>query len=163
MLWAPVARTMMKPDPRADLSEAFREMSDGELAERWAGGQLTELAKDVARAEFARRGIEPPPVTVPEPAADDDAPGEPIAFATVARSLMPADLQVLRARLESEGIPAFVADGEINRMNALWSIAVGGVRLMVPREYEAEARQVIAHVKAGRFALGDGEGEPPPG
>jgi hypothetical protein len=155
---------MTRPDPRADLCAAFRDMSDEELAERWAGGQLTELAMEVARAEFARRGIEPPAIALPEP-AQDEAPGGAIVFATVARSLMPTELQVLRARLESEGIPAFVADGEINRMNSLWSIAVGGARLLVPRQYEAEARQIIAHVKSGRFALreGDAEGDPPPG
>ena len=154
---------MTTPDPRLELSDAFREMSDEELAERWAAGQLTDLAMEVARAEFARRGIEPPAIDAAQPPADDDAAGEAIAFATVARSLMPAELQVLRARLESEGIPAFVADGEINRMNALWSIAVGGARLMVPREFETEARQIIALLKAGRFALRDGEAEPPPG
>jgi hypothetical protein len=141
-----------KPDGRAELSEAYRDLSDEELLERWGGGHLTEIAMEVARAEFARRGIEPPQL----PAPDDDAgpgPQETVAFVTVARSLTPTDLQILRARLEGDGIPAFVADGEINRMNSLWSIAVGGARLMVPRQFAAEARQIIAHVRAGRFTL----------
>ena len=45
------------PDPRSELCEIYREMSDEELVERWVDGNLTEVAMDVARADFSRRGI----------------------------------------------------------------------------------------------------------
>jgi hypothetical protein len=75
-----------------------------------------------------------------------------------------ADLiEALRARLEVEGIPAFAADSGINQLNPLYSIAVGGVRLMVPREKADEARRLIALIKSGRLAARDDDvnGEQP--
>jgi|SRR6266850_6812398 hypothetical protein len=144
-------------NPRADLSETYRDMSDEELLERWIDGHLTELAMEVARAEFSRRGIQPPEVAK-EPNADETADAQDsVTFVTVARSLIPWELDILRARLESDGIPSFVVDGDVNRMNSLWSIAVGGVRLLVPQHLATEAKQIISHVRSGRFALGEGD------
>ena len=144
------------PNPRADLTDTYRDMSDEELMERWLDGHLTDVAMDVARAEFSRRGIAAPEV-VPREDDDDEGPGseEAVRFVTVARSLIPSELHILRARLEGDGIPAFVVDDNITRMNSLWSVAVGGARLQVPQQRAAEAKQIIAYVKSGRFALGE--------
>ncbi len=143
-------------DPRAELSETYAAMSDDELIERWSGGTLTEIAMEVARAEFFRRGIVAPEVA---PSDDDaeSATGEAVAFVTVARSLIPTELDILRARLEADGIPSFVVDDNITRMNSLWSVALGGARLIVARQFAAEARQIIGYVRSGKFALGAGE------
>jgi hypothetical protein len=144
-------------NPRADLSETYRDMSDEELLERWIDGHLTELAMEVARAEFSRRGIQAPEVAT-EQNADDAANAEhSVTFVTVARSLIPWELDILRARLQSDGIASFVVDDNVNRMNSLWSIAVGGVRLLVPQQLATEAKEIIGHVKSGRFALGEGD------
>jgi hypothetical protein len=132
-------------------------MSDEELMERWTGGQLTELAMEVARAEFSKRGIQPPQVATQAGADEPAAEEETVTFVTVARSLVPWDLEILRARLEADGIASFVVDGDINRMNSLWSIAVGGVRLLVPQQQAAQARQIISDVKSGKFALREGD------
>jgi hypothetical protein len=148
-------------DPRAGLAETFARMADEELLERWHSGYLTEIAVEAARAELARRGIDAPDFV---PAQLDGAnPGEPkdVTFVTVARSLDPMQIELLRARLESEGIEAFTADAGINQANALVSIAVGGVRLMVPSESAGEARRIIQLVRSGRFALRDDDPPPP--
>jgi hypothetical protein len=143
-------------DPRADLGDAYRDMSDEELLRRWSEGQLTDVAMDVAREEFSRRGIEPPPLARVE-AAEPTGPEEALTFVTVARSLVPTELQILRARLEGDGIPALVVDEGINRINSLWSIAVGGARLLVPQQFAADAKQIIALVRSGKFSLREGD------
>ncbi|MBI4997091.1 MAG: hypothetical protein HZC22_09375 [Rhodocyclales bacterium] len=144
---------MSKPD--AELIEIFRALSDDELVERWREGYLTDIAITVARTEFLRRGMVVPeagPAETPEPLAEAE---EAVTFVTVARSLIPADLYVLRARLEGDGIPSFVVDDNIVRMNSLWSVAVGGARLLVPGPLAADAREIISLLKAGRFAIGE--------
>jgi len=80
-----------------------------------------------------------------------------VSFVTVARSLEPLQIEMLRARLQAEGIMAFAIDAGINQVNALYSIAVGGVRLIVPRESADEARRILGLVRSGRFALRDGD------
>jgi hypothetical protein len=147
-------------DPRPELSETYREMSDDELVERWTEGHLTEIAKEVARAEFARRGMAVPARTAADD--EDDTPDgtaaeETVVFETVARSLIPSDLHILCARLEADGIPAFVVDDNITRMNSLWSVAVGGARLLVPQSFATEAKQIIGYVRSGRFRLREGD------
>jgi len=144
-------------DPRAELSETYRNMSDEELSALWAEGNLTEVAMAVARAEFSRRGIQPPQLAPPENGDEPTGMQETVTFATVARSLVPSELHILRARLEGDGIPSFVIDDNITRMNSLWSVAVGGARLLVPQQLAAEAKQIIDHVRSGRFALREGD------
>jgi hypothetical protein len=146
------------PDTYGGLDATFAAMSDEELLERWNGGQLTDIAVEAARAELQRRGT---PVSGYRSAessttggVDDHGQRD---FVVVERSLAPGDLQMLRARLEGDGIPSLIADGETNRMNPLWSIALGGTRLLVPRKFEETAREIIALVKAGAFTLGEDE------
>lgn len=143
-------------DHREELSDTFRQMSDDELIERWSSGTLTEVASEVARAEFARRKMAVPEIIQPEP-IDEDASQDDVSFATVARSLEPLQIEMLRARLQAEGIEAFAVDAGINQVNNLVSIAVGGVRLMVPKESADEARRIIQLIRSGKFALRDDE------
>ena len=155
LLVLPLPPTMA--NPRAELSETYREMSGEELMELWIDGNLTEIATEVARAEFSRRGIQAPELAPPENADGAAGAQETVTFATVARSLIPSELHILRARLEGDGIPSFVVDDNITRMNSLWSVAVGGARLLVPQQLAEEAKQIIDHVKSGRFALREGD------
>jgi hypothetical protein len=145
------------PNPRKELSETFRDMSDAELLDRWIEGNLTELATEVALAEFSRRGILAPEVAPQESADEETGNADTVAFVTVARSLIPSDLHVLCARLVADGIAAFVVDDNITRMNSLWAVAVGGARLLVPQEEAAEAKRIIGYVRSGKFALREGE------
>jgi len=147
----------MEDDSRACLSDSFREMSDQELLERWSGGYLTEIAVEVARKELTRRGIHPPPYVakVPDNLAVDEA--EPSELAEVARSQVNVELEVLGARLSAEGIPSLIVNANSNRMGPQFSNAAGGSRLLVASQYEKDAKQIIALVKAGAFALKEGD------
>lgn len=144
-------------DARSGLARVFALMGEDELLARWRGGQLTDLAIEAAGGELLRRGIAVPRYV----AAPDRLHAEPLEppreFVEVARALHPGRLEILRARLASEGIPSLVADGETTRMNALWAIALGGARLLVPAAREADAREIIALLDSGAFALREGE------
>jgi hypothetical protein len=142
-------------DLRDQLSDTFGRMSDDELIERWRSGNLTEVAVEVMRAELGKRAIDVSEFKRFEPADEDLGPQHDVSFVTVARSLEPLQIEMLRARLQAEGIQAFVVDAGINQANALVSIAVGGVRLMVPRESADDARRIIQLVRSGGFALRD--------
>jgi len=50
---------------------------------------------------------------------------------------------VARARLEAEGIPAFVLDEHIVGVAWLWSQALGGVKLQVDAADAARAREIL--------------------
>jgi hypothetical protein len=65
-------------------------------------------------------------------------------LATVATYTFPYEAQIARARLDSEGIPAFVADEQTINMQWLYSNAMGGVRLQVPLVYAEEALEILA-------------------
>ena len=142
-------------DHREELSGTFSRMSDDELLERWRSGILTDVAVELVRAELASRGIVAPEFTRLEAVDEDPGPQHDVSFVTVARSLEPYQIEMLRARLQAEGIDAFTVDAGINQVNALISIAVGGVRLMVPRESADEARRIIALLRSGGLALRD--------
>ena len=64
------------------------------------------------------------------------------------------EAQIVRALLESEGIPAMLAD--LNLVSANWamSVAVGGVRVQVLAENLDEARKLVAAYHAGELAYG---------
>ncbi|MEM6581363.1 MAG: DUF2007 domain-containing protein [Pseudomonadota bacterium] len=62
---------------------------------------------------------------------------------TVARFSLPLDAQLARAKLESEGIPAFVADEHTINMQWLYSNALGGVRVQVPDVFAEEAIDLL--------------------
>lgn len=74
-------------------------------------------------------------------------------FETIARSTIPSDLEVMRALLESERIPAFVVDGGINQVYSLLAVATGGARLQVASEHVAAARQILAVFESGQLTL----------
>lgn len=58
---------------------------------------------------------------------------------TIARYSHPFDAQVAKSRLEAQGLPAFIADEHMINMLWLYSQAMGGVRLQVPRSCAREA------------------------
>ncbi|WP_177424378.1 DUF2007 domain-containing protein [Pseudomonas sp. MYb185] len=63
---------------------------------------------------------------------------------TISRYSFPYEAQLARALLESEGIPAFIADEHTINMQWLYSDALGGVRLQVPEPYVQAAQKVLA-------------------
>ena len=63
---------------------------------------------------------------------------------TIARFSLAIEAHIARAKLESEGIPAFVADEHTITAQWLYSDAMGGVRLQVPNSCAQEAREILA-------------------
>jgi hypothetical protein len=80
-----------------------------------------------------------------------EPPGSSL-LVTCAQFIEPVEAQIVRARLESEGIPAFVADELLVTANWPISTALGGVRVQVPPEYLDEAREIVAAYFQGQFA-----------
>jgi hypothetical protein len=80
---------------------------------------------------------------------------------------MPADLVSLerfrdlpeaflaKGKLESAGIPCFLADGNIVRTDWLLSNAVGGLRLQVRSEDLLSAREILNEPPPDTFAIGE--------
>jgi len=132
-------------------------MGDEELMERWCGGYLTELAVEVARKEFAQRGIQPPDYVPKEVDSRPADRGEPSDLIEVARSQAFGELEVLAARLESEGIPPLIVNANSNRMGPPFSNSAGGSRLLVPSPFAKDAKEIVALLKSGAFILRDGD------
>jgi hypothetical protein len=145
----------MDPD-HDDLIRHFGQMSDDELLRQVGSDALTEAARAIALAEVGRRGLAVPVAATPSPPRNTEYAGD---FETVARFLNPTDAYVVCSCLEAAGVPAMVADAQLAQTNSLWTIAMGGVRVLVPALHVAEAKEVIAAYERGAFALGD-EDEP---
>jgi hypothetical protein len=71
---------------------------------------------------------------------------------TLRRYLNPLEAELDRARLEAEGIPAFLQDATIPSLTTADS---PGVRLQVPRGHEAQAREAL-EAGEGRLMEEDG-------
>ncbi|WP_286240656.1 DUF2007 domain-containing protein [Neptuniibacter halophilus] len=63
---------------------------------------------------------------------------------TIARYSYPYEAHLARSRLESEGIPAYLADEHTINMQWLYSDALGGIRLQVPENYTQQAQEILA-------------------
>lgn len=63
---------------------------------------------------------------------------------TVASFSFPYEAQLARAKLESEGIPAFVVDEHTINMQWLYSNAMGGVRVQVPDSCLQTALEILS-------------------
>jgi hypothetical protein len=153
-------RPTMNPN-KAELITHFQQLSDDELRRRCQSGALTELAQEVAQQELQARKLassnktplkpeEQTDIASPENRPNQDASGE---FATVASFSTGVQAHVLRAQLESEGLFAVVRDEHLVGANHLWSTAVGGVRVDVPRESLAQAQEIMQATKEGIFSL----------
>jgi len=70
-------------------------------------------------------------------------------LATVAKFLDPWEAYVVRARLESEGIPATVAYANHAIMNWPQSLALGGTAVQVPTPFIGRAREILSEYRSG--------------
>ena len=140
----------MTPSPE-DLAAQYARMSETELMEvarSYAG--LLEIAQVALRAEFARRGLEPPLVVEPDE-------WEARRIVTVRRYRDLAEAYVERSLLESAGIPAWIADEHLVRMDWFYSNLVGGLRLQVDESDEAAAREILEEGTPETITYGEEE------
>jgi predicted RNA-binding Zn-ribbon protein involved in translation (DUF1610 family) len=126
----------MTPSPE-DLAAQYAQMSETELMElaRSYDG-LLEVAQAALRAEFARRGLEPPLV-------EESEEPEFRRLVTVRRYRDLTEAFLGRSLLESAGIAAWIADEHLVRMNWFLSDSVGGMRLQVDESDEAAALEIL--------------------
>lgn len=126
----------MTPTPE-EFAAQYQQMSETELmelAQSYDG--LLEAAQAALRAEFARRGLEPPIIEEP-----DEWELRRVVTVHSYRDL--AEAYAGRALLESEGIQAWIADENLVRTNWFLSNLVGGLRLQVAEQDEAAAREIL--------------------
>ncbi|WP_299531036.1 DUF2007 domain-containing protein [Ulvibacterium sp.] len=78
-------------------------------------------------------------------------------FYTLASFEYPADVQVLKGKLESEGIPVFLKDENTLNSDPLISSAIGGVRIQVYSRDKEMAKAIYDEIRS--YAL-DKNGNP---
>jgi hypothetical protein len=139
-------------DERAYLAAKYRALETEELLELYRSG-LTELAEEVAAAELRSRAVVVPSRPEPvDPSMSDMYAGD---LVPVARYFNPTEAHVLQACLQAADIPAIVADAGLVQANSLLTVAVGGVRVLVPEGFVEQAREVIDAFNRGDLELGD--------
>ena len=147
---------------RQSLLERFQLLSDEELLALFRSGDLIELATDVATQELRQRGIDLAKPAAALPADSEDASGSgddgtsvSEDLVLVARLFTAMEAHMLQSRLEAEGVPAVVADAHIVQANPFLTMAVGGVRVLVPESHAERAREIARAIERGDYALDD--------
>ncbi len=70
------------------------------------------------------------------------------------------DAHIAKGRLQAEGIPAFLDNEHFVTADWFVNIVVGGVKLLIPPSYEAQAAGVLKGIRDGDFTL-DEQDTPP--
>lgn len=78
-------------------------------------------------------------------------------FVTIARFQYSTEAQIVKGRLEADGIQVFLKDNITIDTDPLVSNAIGGIKLKVRTEDEQEARDILKSIKA--YAVND-NGDP---
>src|SRR5262249_49393265 len=113
--------------------------------------------------ELHSRGISPelpknPVEDVQEaPQKFDDDPPPAGDVVTLAAHLKAFEAEILRSRLEIEGVYATVVDASLERIGVAMPAAGGGARVLVAESDLDRAKDVLAKLKRGDFRLEDGE------
>ena len=135
---------MTKSDPQSErqrLRKLYGAMSDEELQKAGKeSAELTDWAFEALREEMERRGLNwagkgaPLPSQVKQHEAVEDAGNQPVVLRRY-RDMPQAFVE--KSVLEDAGILCFLEDGNVVRMDWLWSNGMGGIKLVV-RKKEAE-------------------------
>ena len=125
---------------RASFMARYASMSDGELlklaARSW---ELSDAAWEALEDELDRRGLEVPvPDEVPQ---IESLEKRNLVVLRRFRDLPEALLA--KGKLESFGVPCFLADDHMVRLDWFISNLLGGVKILVEAESFAEASQVL--------------------
>jgi hypothetical protein len=140
----------MKID-REDLEHRFENISDTELIRRLESKGLTQIAHDVATAELQKRGLT---IThLPTPQEELKFFNQTEDLVQVARLLTATEAHILQARLIAEGVSAVVADAHHAQAHYFMALAIGGVRILVPKSQVNAALEVKAAMAKGEYAL----------
>ena len=125
-------------------------MSEQELMSLAASyDSLVQPAKDALRAEFARRGMEPPMVEELEYLSS-----KPLV--TVRRYRDPSEAMVARSVVESAGLYCFLRDENLVRMDWQISNFIGGISLQVHEEDATTAAELLGQAVPGSISFEGG-------
>jgi hypothetical protein len=73
----------------------------------------------------------------------------------VAKCLVPTDAYLLAGCLVAGGVPAVVADANHVQADLLIAPALGGVRILAPASFLAQAEEILAAYERGDYQLDD--------
>ena len=142
----------MKLPGRNELANAYRSASDATLVEIAQDyDSLTPAAQGVLRAEFDRRGLQPPEVPDASPVATYQH------LVTIRQYRDLSEAQVARGVLESAGIACYLRDENAVRLEWVWSNLLGGVRLQVRDEDREAAEEILTQPIPEQIALDEKE------
>jgi hypothetical protein len=143
------------PDPRNDeqrrwLEHEYARRTDAELKNLAdAGSSLTDVAREVLRAEIIRRGLG---VAVADEVSVPAASSAPVLLLPIVRVYRDLpDALIARSILDSAGIECSLFDENIVRLNWLWSYAVHSIKLRVTDEDAADAAQLLDQPRLESF------------
>ena len=86
------------------------------------------------------------------PAGADEQPPQG-DLVTVTRVFNALEAEMLRGCLEAEGIPAMLGDVQTVQTDTLLTVALGGIRVMVPLPFADAARQTVEAFERGALAI----------
>jgi len=140
---------MVPEEDAAKLEQRYKLRTDKELlADARHYDEMVDAAKVAIRAEFERRGLEPPMVyewVTDEPldSRPEPAPDKNVQLVTVQRYRDLSEAIVARSVLESAGILCFLQDENVVRLDWGYSNFIGGMRLQVEAKDEVEAIELL--------------------
>ena len=141
---------------RENLLERFRLFNDQELLDLFQSGDLTDLAKEVAADELRQRGVQVTKPAVTEPHTADESDGTELVqgdLVQIARLFTPIEAHMLQSRLQADGVHAVVVDAQLVGNDPLLTMALGGVRVLVPESHLERAREIVSAIERGDYAL----------
>jgi len=89
--------------------------------------------------------------TASDTQADEEPPHGDLV--TVTRVFNSLEAEMLRGCLVSEGIPATLGDAQTIQTDTLLTVALGGIRVMVPSSFAEAARQTVDAFERGELAI----------
>ena len=140
-----------KDPPDQDFAAQYAAMDEVELM-RTARlyDTFAEPAQAALRAEFARRGLEPPLL-------DEDEESPEQTLVTVRRYRDLSEAIVARSVIEGAGMPCFLQNENMVRLDWQISNFIGGIRLQVAASDVAAAEEILSAPIPTSIAM---EGEP---
>jgi Putative prokaryotic signal transducing protein len=133
----PLSNDPQKPQRLAAFYASMSEPELQQLAEDH--GALTERARQILEAEFARRGL---PFEIQNPSDSLAERKTRLVILQQFRDL--PDALLAKSVLDSAGIPCFLADENTVRIDWLWSNLLGGVKLWVREDDAPQAAEMLS-------------------
>jgi hypothetical protein len=135
-------------DPE-DIAARYAKMNDNDLLKfAQTYDSLTGSAQALLRAEFAHRRLDPPVI-------DDAPPATLRKLVTIRRYRDLSEAIVARSLLEAAGIPVFLRDENLVRLEWQISNFIGGIRLQVEDTNEYAATEILDQPSPDTIPFGE--------